>query len=332
MVDASFLRLPVEDVHVRLDQFLALHLTWRSRSSIQTLIKGEYVLVEAPRPGTAKAEVETRPGRKLIHGTRVVVVIPEELRTTVAPSASSELDVLYEDEEVLAVDKPAGLVVHPSGRYLGDTLIQRVHARYKDQIEAQKMAPRLCHRLDKETSGIVLIGKRSVSHANVTQQFEDRKVTKEYLAIVKYATDEDLGRIELGLAPSRTSRIGLKMAVASDGLPSHTDWEVVTRYHGYTLVKCRLHTGRQHQIRVHLAAIGHPVIGDKLYGPDDAYFERAIDGDLTADDYRALELPRQALHNHRLVFETPAGGKVVEVISPLAPDLREFLDEKERLG
>jgi len=336
MVDASFLRLRAEEVHMRLDQFLALHLTGRSRSSIQALIKGEYVLVEAPKPGaeagSAKAEVETRPGRKLGHGTRVVVVIPEELRTNVTPSASSEVEVLYEDDEVIAVDKPAGLVVHPSGRYLGDTLIQRIHARYQSEIEAGKMAPRLCHRLDKDTSGIVLIGKRSASHAKVTQQFEDREVTKEYLAIIKYEPDEELGRIEFGLAASRTSRIGLKMAVAADGLPSRTDWEVVTHYRGYTLVKCRLYTGRQHQIRVHLSAIGHPIIGDKLYGPDDVYFERALEDQLTPEDLQVLELPRQALHNHRLVFVTPAGGKTIDVVSPLAPDLRAFLDGKERLG
>jgi len=334
-VDASFFQLRADELHMRLDQFLAAHLKWRSRSSIKSLIKDGYVQIDASTPdhrdGDGRLEVEQRPGRKLHHGSRVVVTIPEENRIQIDGETSTELEILYEDEEVVVVDKPADLVVHPSGRYFGDTLIQRVHAHYREAIESHELAPRLCHRLDKETSGIVLIGKRPLTHSAVMRQFEDRDVEKAYLAVVWGAMEADEGRVELPLAPSRTSRIRLKMAVASDGQAARTDWQVVQRRKGYSLVGCRLYTGRQHQIRVHLAAIGHAVVGDKLYGPDDALFERAADGELTAADLRRLELPRHALHNHRLVFVSPATKERVEVISPLAADLRAFVDEQPEL-
>jgi len=328
VVDASFFRQRPEEIHMRLDQFLAAHLKWRSRSSIQGLIRDGYVQIDPSTPdeprGSGTLTTERRPGRKLLHGSRVVVVIPEENRIA-RSDAPAKIDVLYEDAEVVAVDKPPDLAVHPSGRHLSDTLIQRIHAYYRDEIEANSVAPRLRHRLDRETSGIVLVGKRPLTHGLVASQFENREVEKEYLAVVWGEMREDSGTIELSLGPSRISRIRLKMAVLSDGQPARTDWFVVDRRAGYTLVKCRLYTGRQHQIRVHLAAIGHPVVGDKLYGPDEGCFERAADNALTDRDRLRLELPHHALHNHRLVFTTPATNERVEVTSPLPPELREFL-------
>lgn len=333
-VDATWYRRRVADVHVRLDHFLADHLKWRSRTSVQELVREGYVLVDAATPdhpqGSGELGVERRPGRKLHHGSRVVVVIPDEFRIRLSEPTSDELDVLYEDAEVLAVDKPAGLAVHPGGRHLSDTLIQRVHARYRDEIAGGRLAPRLCHRLDRETSGIVLIGKNPRTHGSVMQQFEEHSVEKEYFAIVHGELEADRGTIDFPIAPSRTSPIRLKMAVLADGLPSRTDWYVLERYAGYTLLRCVLFSGRQHQIRVHLEAIGHPIVGDKLYGRDDRLFERAIDGELDFEDRRALELPRHALHSHRLVFRTPASGRKVEVTSPLAEDLADFLAGKVR--
>ena len=214
---------------------------------------------------------------------------------------------------------------------MADTLIQRVHAHYEAEIQARRAAPRLCHRLDRETSGIVLVGKRRRTHAELLKQFEARSVEKEYLAIVWGELDRDAGRIEYPLAPARASSIRLKMAVAEDGRPARTDYSVVTRHAGYTLVRCKLLTGRQHQIRVHLAALGHPVVGDKLYGPDDGCFQRATESALTRADLARLELPRHALHHDRLLFRTPAGGPEVEVTSPLTPDLVAFLGQKRRL-
>jgi 23S rRNA pseudouridine1911/1915/1917 synthase len=328
-VDASALRLPVEDVHVRLDVFLASRLKWRSRSSIQNLIRDGFLHVDASSPehpaGTGELKVERRPGRRLAHGSRVVIVIPEGARFTPLSAPSGELSVLYEDESTLVVDKPPFVAVHPSGRYLSDTLIQRVHAQYECHKLHRDARPRLCHRLDRETSGLVLIGKDPQAHAALMRQFELREVEKEYLAIVQGQPKSDGGRIDLPIGPSRVSQVELKMAVVPDGQAASTEWNVVSRHASCALLACRPFTGRQHQIRVHLEALGHPLVGDKLYGLDEELFQKHADGELDARDLRLLELPRHALHNHRLVFVSPRSGERVEVVSPLAPDLAEFL-------
>lgn len=328
-VSASSLGQKVEDVNLRLDAFLGKHLKWRSRTSIQALVRDGFVLVDASTPshpeGTGDPDVETRPGRRLRHGSRVVVMIPPELRLPAPEGTSAELEVLFEDEHALAVDKPPGLPVHPSGRHVNDTLIQRVHMRCKDTHLEQGKAPRLCHRLDRETSGIVLVAKEPRHHPTLAQQFEDRRVEKEYLAIVRGVPEADAGTIDAPIGPARASSIRLKMTVAADGLSCRTDWGVVRRHGDVSLLLCRLHTGRQHQIRVHLASIGLPIVGDKLYGLDESYFQKHADGTLTAEDYEALELPRHALHHHRLVFTSSVTGEPVEVVSPLPDDLRDYL-------
>lgn len=329
-VDASFFRLRAEDLEMRLDAFLAAHLTWRSRTSIQALIKDGYVLVDPstldhPR-GSGTAVLEHKPGRKLKHGSRVIVVIPEELRAPMIANPSSELVVLYEDETVVVVDKPANMTVHPSGRHLVDTLIQRVHARYGAGFELEKAgAPRLCHRLDRETSGIVIVGRNPIGHADVQQQFERREVEKEYLAIVRGVPDRDGGIVDYPIGQARASPVGIKMAIAVDGQECRTSWRVVERHRGCALVACEPFTGRQHQIRVHMAAIGYPLIGDKLYGDDDTLFERGLEGTLSVADMRALGMDRHALHNHRTAFRSPATGQRVEVVSALPSDMREYL-------
>lgn len=322
----------IDELEIRLDQFLARHMAWRSRSSIQHLVRGGSVLLDASSPdhpdGSGELAVERRPGRRLRHGSRVVIVLPEALRLPDQPAHVDDLAVLYEDESVLAVNKPPLLAVHPAGRHLTGTLIQQVHARYGCGDDYAEPRPRLCHRLDRETSGIVLVAKDARAHRILMNQFETRRVEKEYLAVVRGQPARDGGCVDLPLGPARASSIGLKMAVVSDGLASRTEWEVRERRAGCALVACRPRTGRQHQIRVHMEALGHPLIGDKLYGYGDEYFQRSADGELTAEDLRVLELPRQALHNHRLAFSDPRNEQCVEVVSPLAPDLAEFLESR----
>lgn len=334
-VDCSDLSMRAEDVNIRLDAFLVHYLTWRSRSSIQALIRDGYVHVDANTPdhprGNGVLVVETRPGRKLKHGSRVVVVIPEELRLPMLGPSSDELVVLHEDDSILAVEKPANLAVHPSGRHMTDTLIQRVHARYGQGHELERGgAPRLCHRLDRETSGIVLVGKNPIAHADVMGQFERREVEKEYLAIVRGVPDADGGTIDYPVGSCRVSSVELKMSVLSDGLPSRTSWSVIRRERDCTLVSCKPHTGRQHQIRVHLAAIGHPVIGDKLYGHDETLFEKSLERALSREELAGLGMPRQALHNHRVVFVSPSSRERVEVVSALPLDMAGFLEANAR--
>lgn len=331
VVDASAFRTKAKGFAMRLDQFLAHHLKWRSRASVQTLVRDGYVSVDAARPeapsGTGWLREERRPGAKLLHGSRVVVRIPEEYRTLLLGETSDVFETLYEDDEALAIDKPPHVAVHPSGRHMTDTLIQRVHKRFQAEIEGGLMLPRLCHRLDRETSGIVLVSKRPDTHAALTTQFEDRLVEKDYLAILDGELPQPEGSIEAPIRPSTTSVVDLEMTTAADGLPCRTDWRVLDVARGRSLVRLALHTGRQHQIRVHMAALGAPLVGDKLYGPDNTIFLRAAAGELTDYDRERLVIDRHALHSHRLVFRTPLEGRRVEVVSPLAADLREAFPE-----
>lgn len=334
-VSASDFQIRADEVSIRLDAFLAHHLPWRSRTSLQRLIRAGHVLVDSGAPERAaaadeEAVVEKRSGRLLRHGMRVEVMIPEERRLPPVAADRDDLGILYEDEEVLAVDKPPMLPVHPSGRYVTDTLIQRVHAAYSSGEPGERLPIRLCHRLDRETSGIVLIGKEAQAHREITRQFEEHEIEKEYLAVVRGSPASDGGTIDHSLSLAHASRVRLKMTVNPNGLPSETHWSVVERREGFTLVSCRPRTGRQHQIRVHLDAIGHPLVGDKLYGLDEAYFLRAAAGELTPADLTALGLPRHALHNHRLAWRSPRSGERREVASPLPKDLRAFLDQWPR--
>jgi 23S rRNA pseudouridine1911/1915/1917 synthase len=239
--------------------------------------------------------------------------------------APDELCILWEDEDLVAVDKPALVSVHPSGRHMSDSLIHRVHVRYRDRIAELGWAPKLCHRLDRETSGIVLVAKDADVHRRIMRAFERREVEKHYLALVHGVPRERAGVIDMPLGPARASRIGLKMACITDGVEARTDWELLEDHGAFSLIRCRLHTGRQHQIRVHMAAIGHPVIGDKLYGEDDSFFQRGVDDELTARDLVDLELPRHALHNHRLAFRHPRTGDAVVIESPLPADLLGYI-------
>lgn len=351
-VRASDFGLRPADVAIRLDTFLCRFLHWRSRTSLQRLIRDGFVEVALPAPdrpdGPMTSRPERRVGKLLPHSARVTVHIPPELRIP-EPTDAGELSILLEDEEVLAVDKPPGLAVHPSGRHLSGTLIQRVHARYRtdgpsmeDEVDGEasdvpdvpldghgRLPIRLCHRLDRETSGIVLIAKGNSVHRRIMKQFEARSVEKEYLAVCHGVPGADEGRVDLALGPAHTSPIHLKIAVDANGLPSATRWRLVRAVGDYSLIACTLETGRQHQIRVHLAAIGHPIVGDKLYGPDERIFLRASAGELTVADRALLELPRHALHNHRLAWTSPRSGERREVTSPLATDLERFLTEKE---
>lgn len=311
---------------MRLDKFLSHHLKWRSRSSVQTLIKDGYVSVDAARPdapeGTGEPCVENRPGARLLHGSRVVIRIPSEYRTLLAGETRDELEVLHEDDHALGVCKPPLVAIHPSGRHMTDTLIQRVHLRYKAEIEAGVLLPRLCHRLDRETSGVVLVAKRPETHAALATQFEDRLVEKDYLAILDGELAQESGSIDAPIRLSTTSPVELQMTTAADGAPCRTDWRVLDVAAGRTLVKLRIHTGRQHQIRVHMAALGAPLVGDKLYGPDPTIFLRAASGELTGEDRERLVIDRHALHSHRLVFAHPRTRERVEIVSGLPRDLR----------
>jgi 23S rRNA pseudouridine1911/1915/1917 synthase len=333
-VDGSFFQTRKEELEIRLDHFLGAHLTWRSRSSIQRLIKDRFVYLDPSAPeapsGRGAWQLETRPGRRLLHGTKVRVVIPPDLRLPVPEGPAGPVEVLLEDDDLLVVDKPPLVPVHPSGRHVNDTLIQRIHAREAERMAERGEAPRLAHRLDRETSGLVLVGRHPRAHTDLRRQFEAGTNDKHYLALCRVEAsasegERDEGSVRLPIRSAAASRVRVKMAVGEDGLPARTDWRILERVGPYALVACELFTGRQHQIRVHLAAVGLPIVGDKLYGPDEELFLRASDGVLTEEDEALLELPRQALHHHRIAFDHPSTGARTTVESPLAPDLVAFL-------
>lgn len=327
-VRACDFRVAPQEVEVRLDAFLAQRLRWRSRTSVQQLIQDGFVRLSPAGPGLgpsgAEPHVETRVARILKHGARVVVEIPPECLLPAATAAGAPLTVLYEDDDALVVDKPSGQPVHPSGRHQTHTLIQEVHAHFAR--DGQLPFPvRLCHRIDRETSGALLLGKGDLAHRDLRKQFEARAVEKEYLAVVRGNPLADEGVIDLPLGPALGSRVRMKIAVREGGWESRTRWRVVERRGDRALVACRPVTGRQHQIRVHMAAIGHPLLGDKLYGLDEELFLRSARGELEDADRARLGSERQALHSHRIAWTSPSTGARCEAVSPLPPDLLEVL-------
>jgi len=310
---------PIEEVRgqiypeiagLRLDVALTRLLPWRSRTSVKGLIRSGHVFLTTPGP----TDVELRPARasqRVRSGEIVVVRVPQRVdpRAIGNPEPCDELTILDEDAWLVAIDKPAGLAVHPSGHRLDGTLINLLHARYRNlEDPSRDVVPRLCHRLDRETSGLILVAKCERAHADVRKQFEASTVEKSYLAIVEGEVAESESWIDLPLGPARRSPIRLKMEVRDDGMDSLTRYRVLERRGGLTLLECRPKTGRQHQIRVHLAAIGHPVVGDKLYGPEEQWFLDAIAGTLDVEAKARLRLDRHALHSHTLTLEHPISG------------------------
>lgn len=312
---------------VRLDRYLSEKLPWRSRTGIQKLIEEEKILRFIP--GQKKEQLATRPAARLVAGEKLLFLIPERpIEDQVVIPVPTDLSIVYEDKYLLAVNKPPFLPVHPSARYRTDTLITLLHKRYRRHEDPSRdIVPKLCHRIDRETSGLVLVAKDDIVRGKLGKIFEGRRVEKEYLAIVEGEVKDRIGKIELPLELAKNSQVQIRMEARHDGkgFPSMTEWEVKQRFRGYTLVACRPKTGRQHQIRVHMAAIGHPLIGDKIYGPDENYFLKSLESELTQEDLAVLKMPRQALHAHKLRFEHPAEKRVVEFEAPLPKDMRDFL-------
>ncbi|HKE02115.1 MAG TPA: RluA family pseudouridine synthase [Planctomycetota bacterium] len=322
-VERLTFRVGPADAAGRIDRFLAARLPWRSRTGVQRLLEEGRVLVAAA--GAAETGVK-RAATRLPEGATVVVITKHpRVPLPRLDARVGELSIVHEDEWLLAVDKPPGLAAHPAGRHLYDTLITVLHRRYRSDDPARDVVPRLCHRLDRETSGVVLVSKDEDVRHHLGRQFEDRKIEKEYLAIVEGAPDRDAGVIDRPIGRARDSRVKVKMAIDPRGQHAVTRYEVVERAGALSLVRCRPLTGRQHQIRVHLAAIGHPVVGDKIYGPDESLFLDSLAGSLDDEKRRLLRLGRHALHAHRLTFTHPKTGERLTVTAPLPEDLRTLL-------
>jgi 23S rRNA pseudouridine1911/1915/1917 synthase len=314
----TVLRVPPEVAGQRVDVFVQSQLKRTSRTRAQAIVR---------------ASAYDATGRKLAANDRVRA--EQQIHLWRAPWDETpvpvDVPVLYEDEHLIAVDKPAMLPVHPTARYHRNTLIKVLQAARPDEAFLS-----LGHRLDRETSGVMLVSRTRACDRALKKQLEAREgIDKTYVAITWGVPDRGDGarsfRHERGLALDEASplRVKMKTSDAPGALHAATVFDVIDTRRGagggeYAMVRCTLETGRQHQIRVHLASLGAPVVGDKLYGPDERAFARAADGQLTDDDAARLELPRHALHAARLALAHPITGTPLAVEAPLPPDMAAF--------
>lgn len=284
----------------RLDRFLAQALPQHSRAEIQRWINNGDVLLNG-RPA--------KPAQRLSDGDRISIDIPAPQPSPLEPEPIP-IDILYEDADLLAVDKPAGLVVHPSPGHESGTLVNAVlhHCPDLEGVGGIRR-PGIVHRLDKDTSGIILIAKNDRAHRYLQAQFKDRTVEKTYLALLIGQLQPAQGSIDAAIGRHPRHRKRMAVVPAAQGRDAITEYTVEAYYGTTTLVSVRPRTGRTHQIRVHFASIGHPVVGDTVYGP-------------RRDLYK---LGRQFLHAHRLRFQRPADERWLDLSSPLPPDLEALL-------
>ncbi len=316
--EAELLEVYPDQAGLRLDQFLKLKLRWRSRTKVQELIAERDVTVNGLR-------VDRSYRVKL--GETVRLPVPPPPPEQVIRMGEIALDILHEDDQLIILNKPPDLVVHPAGKHKYDTLINALHLRYRSPDDpARDVIPKLAHRIDRETSGVLIACKTRRADRSVPLIFERSEVRKEYLAIAEGVFEENSGIIDLpigreeGVDPNLARR-----AVRPDGQSARTGYEVVERFRAFTLVRCRLFTGRMHQIRIHLQALGHPIVCDKLYG---LRTELALSQarPLAPDETDRTLLARHALHAHRLTFAHPATGAPMTVEAPLPEDMRQTLE------
>ena len=308
--------VPADSAGARLDRFLVSILGDQSRSQIQRLIKNGSVRVDG---GGAK------PNQPVKAGQPITIDIPEPIDPK--PRAEAlPLPILYEDRDLLILDKPAGMVVHPSAGHASGTLVNALlhHVDDLSGIGGERR-PGIVHRLDRGTSGLMVVAKHDGAHEELSRQFRDREVEKEYVALV-WGEVMAGRRIDAPIGRDPVNRKKMSAATPRQGAKARRSREAVTRivraeHFGrvLTLVNVAIHTGRTHQIRVHLSAIGHPVVGDSLYGG----VHRRVPGDLRA----ITHLTRPFLHAARLVFTHPSDGRRMGYVSELPEDLQTVLDE-----
>jgi 23S rRNA pseudouridine1911/1915/1917 synthase len=314
----SIFRVPPEQAGQRLDVFLQSELRRTSRTRAQMIVRASAHDIDGRR---------MRPGQRLI-AEQKVLLWREPWDETPVPT---EIPILYEDEHLLAVDKPAGLPVHPTARYHKNTLIKLLQASRPNQFVS------LGHRLDRETSGVLLVAKTQECDRALKRDLEARdNIEKRYVAITWGVPRDPEGRARsafryersLELDPESSLGVKMRLGISSDALHAATRFEIVGTANRdeetYAKVVCDLETGRQHQIRIHLQALGASIVGDKLYGPDETLFARGADGELTADDLVLLELPRHALHAARLTLPHPVTRRDLAIEAPLPADLGSF--------
>jgi 23S rRNA pseudouridine1911/1915/1917 synthase len=300
------IELRIEASKARLDKFLAEQVPELSRSEIQRLIASGRVTVDGE---------PAKPSHKVRMGEEVVVLVPAEESTELLPEAIP-LEIVYEDPVLLVVDKPAGMVVHPAPGHSGGTLVNALLAHCPELAAGEDDRPGIVHRLDRDTSGLILVAKNEKARRALQRQFKERQVHKAYLALLEGHLHPAWGRIEA--AVGRDPHHRQRMSVQTGGREAVTEYHVLEQFAHrvglaageYTLIEAEPLTGRTHQIRVHLASIGHPVVGDGVYGRRKT----------------SLPVSRQFLHARRLGFKHPTTGQRLELEAPLPEELAAVLD------
>ena len=291
----------------RLDAFLARCAENMSRSAAQKLIEEGHVTRNG-KPG--------KKNDKLNMGDAVEYTIPEPVAVDIQ-ATQMDLDIVYEDEDVLVINKPKGLVVHPAAGHQDDTLVNGLLYAMGDDLSGinGELRPGIVHRIDKDTSGLLAVAKNDYAHTFLASQLKDHSMHRVYEAIVCGSFREDSGTVDAPIGRHPTDR--KKMCVtARNSKDAVTHWEVVKRYRGYTHIRCRLETGRTHQIRVHMAHIGHPILGDLVYGRKKP----------------ELGQSSQVLHAGQLCFRHPKDGRPVLVFAELPDYFREVIEKLEKMG
>jgi 23S rRNA pseudouridine1911/1915/1917 synthase len=282
----------------RLDKFVVEKCPELSRTHAQKLIGEGYITVNGH---VAKASL------KLSIGDKINIIIPSTPPSQLSPEAIP-LNIIYEDDDLLVVDKPAGLAVHPAPGQPGHTLVNAILSHFPHLADiSDSLRPGIVHRLDKDTSGVMLVAKNRAAQANLINQFKSRSIVKAYLVLVRGKLTPERGIIEAAIG--RDPRNRKRMAVVTLGREARTEYQVIKYAGNYTLLEVVMETGRTHQIRVHLSAIGYPVVGDLMYGVKSPY------------------LSRQFLHACRLGFKLPSTSEYVEFKSELPPDLEQALED-----
>jgi 23S rRNA pseudouridine1911/1915/1917 synthase len=313
------LTVQIKTAGMRLDQYLVLQFPDFSRSVIQKAIEADSVTINE-RPSKRSTRVK--------QGDRVRIWLPEPNRPEPTPE-NIPLQILYEDEFLAVVNKPYDMVVHPArGNWTG-TLVNALAFHFKDHLSKINgdYRPGIVHRLDRDTSGVILVAKEEQTHRDLGMQFETRKIFKEYIAIASGVLDRDSDYIERRIGHHPHDRI--KMVVTDDdekGKEACTYYEVQERFRGYTFVRMQPRTGRTHQLRVHLASIGHAILADKVYSGRDVFRLSDLLPALTGTPTDEVLLPRQALHAARLRFTHPRTREAIAVEAPLPPEFVRTLE------
>jgi len=296
----------------RLDRYVAANCPELSRTRVQELIAAGLILVDA-RPGK---------GAHRLRGGELITVHTQPRPPLRAEAESILLDILYEDADVIAVNKPAGMTVHAGAGTTRGTLVNALLGRGQSLSQGgDALRPGIVHRLDKGTSGIILVAKNDAAHVKLSEAFRQRQIKKIYIALVQGLLKQDRGTIALAIArdPRRRTRMTARRSIVlSNAREARTDWHVLARLDLASLLEVQLHTGRTHQIRVHLSALHHPVVGDVLYGAS---------ARLHVGKVALPALDRNFLHAAKLGFAQPSTGAWVDLCAPLPQNLRTYLQQ-----